>query len=120
MSPRPGDDGAPGSNLTKIRNSLLAGLALAGVFAAALTAAFAIYPVTASRLAAVPLAAGPVTQGRLVARPVGLEHCGGDLRRAVRLTRRARRRLTGQLQSWADAGLIAVSKPAPPPACGLR
>jgi hypothetical protein len=101
--------------LSKILTAIFVGLALAGAFAAAVAAVFAIFPATASRLDTGPLPGGPVKQ----ARSVGLDHYGGDLKRAVRLTRRSRRRLAGP-QSWAETGLIGVDRPARQAACRLR
>jgi hypothetical protein len=113
MSPRPGGPRPPGFTHAKILTTLLASLALAGAVAAAAAAAFAIVPVTASRIDAGKLPASPVKQ----VRSVGLDHGGGDLKRAPRLTRRSRRRSAGQLQSWADTGLIVLDRPARQVAC---
>jgi hypothetical protein len=113
MSPRPGGPRPPGLFHARILTNLFASLALAGAVAAAVAAAFAIVPVTASRLDRGPLPTTPVREARVV----GLEHGGGDLKRAPRLTSRSRRRGRGQLQSWADAGLIVIDRPARQVAC---
>ena len=77
-------------------------LALAGALAAAVAAACSIIPATAVRLDATPVPTGGVIRQ---VRSVGLDRCGGDLKRAPRLTRRSRRRQLG-LRSWAEDGLI--------------
>lgn len=77
-------------------------LALSGVLAAAAAAVFSIIPATSVKVdPATRAPAGPLRPARLV----GLDHSGGDLRRAPRLTRRAKR--LGFGQPWTDgtAGL---------------
>lgn len=77
-------------------------LALTGALAAAAAAVFSIIPVTSAKVdPAMRAPAGPLRP----ARAVGLDHCGGDLRRAPRLTRRARRLCFGQ--PWMD-GVAAL------------
>lgn len=81
-------------------------LALSGAIAAAAAAVFSIIPATSVKVdPAVRVPAGPLRQARLV----GLDHSGGDLRRAPRLTRRARR--LGFGQPWTD-GIAAVPRRA--------
>ena len=78
-------------------------LALSGVLAAAAAAVFSIIPATSVKVdPAMRAPAGPLRPARLV----GLDHSGGDLRRAPRLTRRATR--LGFGQPWTDgiAGLL--------------
>ena len=80
-------------------------LALAGALAAAAAAVFSIIPATSVKVdPAMHAPAGPLRPARLV----GLDHTGGDLRRAVRLTRRATR--LGFGQPWTD-GIAALIKP---------
>jgi hypothetical protein len=86
---------------------LCASLALAGVVAAAAAvaaAALSILPANASAVKnLMPMPGrGPVRHDGLI----GLNHSGGDLRRAVRLTRSARRISRGQFRTWADRDLI--------------
>jgi hypothetical protein len=76
-------------------------LALAGAAAAAAAAAFSIFPATAIRVDR------PVP-GQASVRSIGLDHGGGDMKRAPRLTRRSRRRQHGQLQAWTDSGMIVL------------
>lgn len=72
-------------------------LALSGVAAAAAAAVFSIIPATSVKVdPAMHAPAGPLRPARLV----GLDHSGGDLRRAPRLTRRATR--LGFGQPWTD------------------
>jgi hypothetical protein len=112
MSPRPETPpnphiaGVPRVKILLI--SLFACLALAGAVAAAVAAACTIIPATAVRLDATPVPAGGTIRQ---VRAVGLDHCGGDLKRAPRLTRRARRRHAGP-QSWAEEALMVRQRAA--------
>jgi len=77
-------------------------LVLTGALAGAAAAMFSIIPATSIKVdPTMPGPAGPFKPARLV----GLDHTGGDLRRAPRLTRRARR--LGFGMPWTDgiAGL---------------
>lgn len=76
-------------------------LALSGAVAAAVAAVFSIIPATSVKVD--PAIRAPASPWR--ARLVGLDHTGGDLRRAPRLTRRAVR--LGLGMPWMDgtAGL---------------
>ncbi|HWF80906.1 MAG TPA: hypothetical protein VN695_09990 [Streptosporangiaceae bacterium] len=67
---------------------------------------FSIIPATSVKVD--PAMRTPVGPSRS-ARPVGLDHAGGDLRRAPRLTRRARR--LGFGQPWTD-GIAALPRRA--------
>jgi hypothetical protein len=79
-------------------------LALTGALAGAVAAMFSIIPATSIKVdPAMRTPAGPLRPARLV----GLDHTGGDLRRAPRLTRRARR--LGFGMPWTD-GIAAVPK----------
>lgn len=81
-------------------------LALSGAIAAAAAAVFSIVPATSVKVdPAMRAPTSPLRQARLV----GLDHTGGDLRRAPRLTRRARR--LGLGQPWTD-GIAAVPRRA--------
>jgi len=81
-------------------------LALSGAFAAAAAAVFSIIPATSIKVdPALRGPAGPMKPARLV----GLDHSGGDLRRAPRLTRRARRLGVGM--PWMD-GTAALPRKA--------
>lgn len=91
-TPRP-----PRSIREKILIELGTFLALSGVLAGAAAAVFSIFPATSVKVdPAMHAPAGPLRPARLV----GLDHSGGDLRRAPRLTRRARR--LGFGQPWTD------------------
>lgn len=81
-------------------------LALTGALAAAAAALFSIIPATSIKVDPdMRTPAGPFKPARLV----GLDHAGGDLRRAPRLTRRAAR--LGFGQPWTD-GIAALPKRA--------
>lgn len=81
-------------------------LALSGAIAAAAAAVFSIIPATSVKVDPTMRApVGPLRQARLV----GLDHSGGDLRRAPRLTRRARR--LGFGTPWMD-GIAALPRQA--------
>jgi hypothetical protein len=99
----PRSHGAIGSLGDKLLVSICAWLAFAGVVAAVAITACSIFPATASSVDhTVPPAGGrPQRQARLA----GLTQSGGDLKRAVRLTRRSQSRSLGQLRSWTDEGL---------------
>jgi len=81
-------------------------LALTGALAAAAAAVFSIIPATSTKVdPAMRAPAGPLRP----ARAVGLDQCGGDLRRAPRVTRRAIRLCFGQ--PWLD-GVAALPRQA--------
>jgi hypothetical protein len=81
-------------------------LALTGAIAAAVAALFSIIPATSIKVdPTMHTPAGPLRPARLV----GLDHAGGDLRRAPRLTRRARR--LGFGQPWTD-GMVVLHRQA--------
>lgn len=81
-------------------------LALTGALAAAAAAVFSIIPATSAKVdPALRVPVGPLRQ----ARAIGLDHAGGDLRRAPRLTRRARR--LGFGTPWMD-GISVLPKQA--------
>jgi hypothetical protein len=87
-------------------------LAVAGVIAAAVAAGLSATPAGVSRLdrAAPALPAHHQTrQGG----GVGLDHAGGDLRRAVRVTRRTNGNLSAQGLSWAGVALIIPRQVTP-------
>src|SRR5258708_27262782 len=79
-------------------------LALTGSLAAATAAVLSILPATSFKVdPAMGAPGGPLGQTHLV----GLDHAGGDLRRAPRLTRRASRLSFGQ--PWTD-GIAGLPK----------
>lgn len=81
-------------------------LALTGALAAAAAAVFSIIPATSAKVdPALRVPVGPLKQ----ARAIGLDYAGGDLRRAPRLTRRARRLSFGN--PWMD-GIAALPRHA--------
>jgi hypothetical protein len=86
-------------------------LALAGVLAAAVAAGLSTTPVGVSRLDR----AAPATPGHQTrqAGGVGLDHAAGDLRRAVRVTRRTNGNLSAQALSWAGVALIIPRQVTP-------
>jgi hypothetical protein len=90
--------------LTKALSHVGAVLALAGVIAAAAAAGLSATPVGVSRLDRVAPAtpAQPIHQ----VRAIGLDHAGGDLKRAVRVTRRSSGNWSAQGLSWAGVALI--------------
>jgi len=86
-------------------------LAVAGVIAAAVAAGLSTTPAGVSRLdRAAPVA--PPHQTRQ-AGAVGLDHAGGDLRRAVRVTRRTGGNMAAQGLSWAGVALIIPRQVTP-------
>lgn len=94
------------SSREKVLVSLGGLLALTGALAAAAAALFSIIPATSIKVdPGMRTPAGPFKP----ARAVGLDHAGGDLRRAPRLTRRATR--LGFGQPWTD-GIAALPKQA--------
>ena len=112
-SPNPNDPDNPRSSRPSRTSghrflvSLCASLALAGVVtatAAVAAAALSILPASTSGIDhLMPMS------GRAPARHeglIGLNHSGGDLRRAPRLTRYARRIGLGQFRTWADGELV--------------
>ena len=95
----------------KALTHICAVLAVAGVIAAAVAAGLSTTPAGVSRLdRAAP--ATPAHQTRQ-AGPVGLDHAGGDLRRAVRVTRRTSGNLSAQGLSWAGVALIIPRQVTP-------
>jgi hypothetical protein len=96
------DNGTVGNLGDKLLVGMCAWLAFAGAVAAVAITACSIFPATARSVDhAMPAAGGrPERQAHLV----GLAQSGGDLKRAVRLTRRSRSRTLGQLRSWTDEG----------------
>ncbi len=106
---------SPHTFRTQILVPVCACLALAGAIAAAAAAACSIFPATAVRVDRPT--AGRIVHGQTSARPVGLDHGGGDIKRAPRLTRRSKRRHHGQLQAWTDVGMIVLP---PLPAVSYR
>ncbi len=86
-------------------------LAVAGVIAAAVAAGLSTTPAGVSRLdrAAPSTPAHQTRQGGAV----GLDHAGGDLRRAVRVTRRTSGNLSAQGLSWAGVALIIPRQVTP-------
>ena len=81
-------------------------LALTGALAGAAAAMFSIIPSTSIKVD--PTMSGPAGPFK-PARLVGLDHTGGDLRRAPRLTRRARR--LGFGSPWID-GTVGLPRQA--------
>jgi len=86
-------------------------LALAGVLAAATAAGLSATPAGVSRIDR----AAPATPGHHTrqAGGVGLDHAAGDLRRAVRVTRRTNGNLSAQALSWAGVALIIPRQVTP-------
>jgi hypothetical protein len=86
-------------------------LALAGVIAAAVAAGLAATPTGVSKLDR----AAPVTPAHQTrqAGAIGLDHAAGDLRRAVRVTRRTSGNLSAQALSWAGVALIIPRQVTP-------
>jgi hypothetical protein len=86
-------------------------LALAAIIAAAVAAGLSTTPVGVSRLDR-PAPVTPAHQTRQ-AGAVGLDHAAGDLRRAVRVTRRTNGNLSAQALSWAGVALIIPRQVTP-------
>jgi hypothetical protein len=86
-------------------------LALAGTVAATAATGLTTTPVGASRIerAAPTTPAEPIHQ----VGAVGLDHAGGDLKRAVRVTRRTSCNMSAQNLSWAGVALIIPRQVTP-------
>jgi len=103
----------PLSNIALIKALVHIGavLAVAGVIAAAVAAGLSATPAGVSKLDR----PAPVTPGHQTRQGggVGLDHAGGDLRRAVRVTRRTSGNLSAQGLSWAGVALIIPRQVTP-------
>ena len=86
-------------------------LALAGTVAATVAAGLSATPVGISRLDR----AAPATPAQPIrhVQAVGLDNAAGDLRRAVRVTRRTSGNLSAQGLSWAGVALIIPRQVTP-------
>ena len=86
-------------------------LALAGTIAATAAAGLSTTPVGISRLDR----AAPATPAQPIrhVQAVGLDNAAGDLRRAVRVTRRTSGNLSAQGLSWAGVALIIPRQVTP-------
>jgi len=86
-------------------------LAVAGVIAAAVAAGLSTTPAGVSRLDR----AAPATPAQPIrhVQTVGLDNAGGDLRRAVQVTRRTSGNLSAQGLSWAGVALIIPRQVTP-------
>lgn len=105
IPPCPHDTQPIGSCRQRFLVSLCCFLALTGALAGAVAAIFSIIPATSIKVDPTMRGpAGPFKQAR-----VGLDHTGGDLRRAPRLTRRARR--LGFGMPWTD-GVVGLPRQA--------
>jgi len=100
-----------GIALSKALVYIGAALALAAIIAAAAAAGLAATPVGVARLDG----AAPATPGHQTRQSggVGLDHAVGDLRRAVRVTRRTSGNLSAQALSWAGVALIIPRQVTP-------
>jgi hypothetical protein len=104
QAPRRGSCSAP----VKAFAHLGAVLALAGTVAATAATGPTTTPVGASRIER----AAPVTPAEPIG-AVGLDHAGGDLKRAVRVTRRTSCNMSAQSLSWAGVALIIPRQVTP-------
>ncbi len=89
---------------TSLLSHIGAVLALAGVVAATVAAGLSATPAGASKLDRATKAARSSRVPQV--RRVGLDHTGGDMKRAVRVTRRASKNRAAQRLSWAGVALI--------------
>ena|SRR5215813_277552 len=96
----------------KVLVRICAVLAVAGVIAAAVAAGLSTTPAGVSKIdSAAP--AIPAHHQTRQGGGVGLDHAGGDLRRAVRVTRRTSGNLSAQGLSWAGVSLIIPRQVTP-------
>jgi hypothetical protein len=97
--------------LVKAFAHLGAVLALAGTVAATAATGLTTTPVGAARIER----AAPVTPAQPIHQvgAVGLDHAGGDLKRAVRVTRRTSCNMSAQSLSWAGVALIIPRQVTP-------
>ena len=103
----------PSSSIALIKTlvHICAVLAVAGVIAAGVAAGLSTTPVGISRLDR----AAPATPAQPIrhVQAVGLDNAAGDLRRAVRVTRRTSGNLSAQGLSWAGVALIIPRQVTP-------